>query len=229
MNGNSGSVTVSRNFAGYFSVNTYGGNVDLLYTPTPNPSISPTATPDATPVTVVIPRTRLTVPSLLPNPGDGSNFAININCPLSDPPPSAYPADDLICNFVSGGPSPYFDATGFSGIQFDLNILPDDTNTNRVFQVAVDVTTTTSILGGTCTTGGCYNYHQAVLPAGSTGGWVHEKYAWSSIVYPGFGNNTGPLIDSSLSKILFLQWGFSDNGGAHNTNTDFWVDNVSFY
>ncbi len=195
-NGNAGSVTVTKNYAGYFSTNTYGGS----------------------------PANKINSPFILPNPGDGSSFAININCPLSDPLPSAYPADDLICNLVSGGTSPYFDATGFNGIQFELNILPDDTNTNRVFQIAIDVLTPTSTLGGTCTSG-CYNYYQVVLSP--TAGWANEKYAWNSITIP-YGTNPGPL-STHLTKLLFLQWGFSDNGAGKNTNTDFWIDNVSFY
>lgn len=227
LNANAGPVTVLRNYAGSFTTNTYGGGSS------PN---------------------TINSPFLLPNPGDGSNYAINISCPLSDPPvttvsgcvttvtpgnppttvvsgcvttvSSAYPADDLICTLISGGPSPYFDASGFTGIQFEINILPDDTNPNRVFQVAVDVTTPSSSVGGTCTLG-CYNYHQAVLPSVSTGGWVTESYTWSQITYPGFGTNTGPL-SNHLTKLLFLQWGFSDNGGMKNTHTDFWIDNVKF-
>jgi hypothetical protein len=165
-------------------------------------------------------------PFVLGGPGNGSQYGIHIACSLSGT--GAYEADQLVCNLIkAGAPSPYFDATSFSGVQFDINIMPSDTNPQRVFQVGTDVTTPNSAPGGTCPSG-CYNHYQANLGA-PTGGWVTRSYAWTALVYPGYGTNNGPNVSTHLTKFIFLQWSESANGAVVTTSTDFWIDNVQFY
>ena len=187
-------------FPGSFTVNTYGGG--------------------AFPNTV-------NNPFVLSNPGNGSNYAIHILCQLSST--GAYEADQLVCTLTSGAPSYYYDASSFTGIQFDLNILPDDTSTHRVFQIGTDVTTPASATGGTCSpVANCYNHYQATLPSGSTGGWVTKTYNWNQITYPGYGNNNGPDISTHLNKILFLQVSIDNQASVTISKTDIWIDNVKF-
>lgn len=194
---NSSLLNINGN-AGSFTVNTYGGS----------------------------PPNTITNPFIFAGAGNGGSYGISINCSLSGT--GAYEADQLVCNFIKSGiPNPYYDATPFSGIQFDINILPGDTNTQRVIQVGIDVTTPNSAPGGTCASG-CYNHYQANL-GGPTGGWVTKTYNWSQLVYPGYGTNYGPDVSTHLTKFIFLQWSESANGAVVTTQTNFRIDNVSFY
>lgn len=155
-------------------------------------------------------------------PGNASNYAIHVFASLSGT--GAYEADQISCNLTSGAPTPYYDATGFTGVQFDINIPPANTNPQKVFQVAIDLTTPTSSPGGTCLSG-CYNHYTANLA--TTAGWSTVTLPWASITYPGYGTNNGPLA-GHLNKILFLMWSFSANGAVVTTYTDVYIDNVRF-
>ena len=141
---------------------------------------------------------------------------------------------------------PYFDATPFTGIAFDMNIpaytvtgsgasavTTGDNNTARVLQIAIDLTEpVTAGFGGKCVGSGCFNHFQVPLQTGTTNGWMHQSYNWSSF-NPAFGSVTPAGLSNHLTKFIFLQWQFGDNqdgGGTTSivSHTDLWVDNVRF-
>jgi len=147
----------------------------------------------------------------------------------------------LVCylNSDTGSPQyPYYAAPStFTGIRFLINIQPDDTNTNRAFQVAIDQTLPASVPGGTCaptTACTCYNHFQVSLPGGSTGGWTAESHPWADFTVPYCSSSVAPAdLANHLNKIVFLQFQF--NAGVQgstsspvSTYTDFWVDDVQF-
>jgi hypothetical protein len=224
-NGNSGSVTLTRNYAGYFNTNTYGGSRTYLATPTPNPSITPAATPDATPVTVTIPANTINNPFILPNPGNGDNYALWINTPLSGT--GAYEADQVNCYFTSNPNNAYYDASSFTGIQFDMYIASNDTNNTRVLGIPIDLDTPVGTIGGTCLSD-CFNPHQVTLPSSPTNSWQTVSFTWSQFQRPSFVVNPYAPFSAHLTKIINLQWSFSDNGAVTVTQTDVRIDNVKF-
>ena len=171
---------------------------------------------------------------VLPNPGDGSNFAAHVFGVMTDPGGTQYPSDQLGCFLSDNSSTPYFDASLFTGIQFDINIMPDDTNNftrGRIFQVATDATVPPPQIpggraGGRCTQGAnCFNHYEYSLP-GPTGGWITLTLTWA-MFNQAYGTTYGPL-SNHLDKFILLQWQFGDNGAGTVTYTDFWVDNVQF-
>jgi len=183
------------------------------------------------------------VPNTVPDATDSSNFAIHVFAPLlATGIGNGYEADQLICPLYNAVTRTYYDASSFTGIQFLINIQADDTNTNPVFQIAIDQTEPPPALqgaaGGLCLAGKECNSHYQVpllsyVSAGA--GWQPVSLVWSAFS-PAFAPNpitpNGSSLTSHLNKIVFLQWVFSDNVPGQipptATYTDYWVDNVQF-
>ncbi len=204
-----GSINVNpgltNSYNGYWSDATYGG-------------------PAAAPNTVNSP---FVVSNTVADATDSSNYAAHLGYPggpLTLIAVGGYEADQLICHPVNNVSNPYFDATPFTGIQFNYNFPPDDTNINRAFQIA------------TINTVAAYNHFQKLLPNGSSSGWKAVTLTWSQFACP-FGSCNGALTTTgstgNLNHIVFLQWQMSNNvqgsvAAPVTTYTDFWIDNVKF-
>ena len=210
-NFNSGSITVNpklqntNGLPGYWTVNTYGGGIY------PN---------------------SINSPFLLANPGNGSNFAIHLICGLSDA--GGNEADQLNCYLKSDPTNPYFDATPFTGIQFDMRLGSADTNSSRSLSFPIDLTMS-GVPGGICTAN-CYNGHMVSLPTSPTNTWHTVSFNWSQFQRPSWMPVPYQYLPFSahLNKILFMQFSFGDGGGVGSagtpnvTQTDIWIDNVKF-
>jgi len=165
-----------------------------------------------------------------------------------------YESHQLICMMRNSSQNPYFDASSFSGIQFDIYISSADNNTVPVFQIGTDKTTPPSSgVGGLCVgpSSSCYNHYTYNLsnlgtdpmddpfgeraplagpdcsaPCRDT--WVRLTLPWIRLNTT-FGPYVGPL-SASLRKIVLLQFQVNNNlPNPSNNYTDFWVDNVQFY
>ncbi len=183
------------------------------------------------------------VPNTVADATDSSKYAIHIFASLENVGSGCgYESDQLVCPLYHPDTNTYYDASSFTGIQFMLNIPPDDQNFSPVFQVVVAETepppAESGTAGGTCLGspgcgGSCFNHFQVALPASpgvGTGGWVTLSFNWASFNSP-FSSPPQPL-SYYLNHIIFLQWTFSNNTAGFNGNpphpTDFWVDNVKF-
>ncbi len=190
---------------------------------------------------------------LIPNPGDGSAYAVHIYGPQTDPLPTTYPAMEVFGFMKNDAANPYYDLTqtSFTGIRFDVKILPystaggvtvGDNNPQKRFAIAsAPMVPPTTDQGGTCPpnfSNNCYNYFwtSANLPATNPAvndGWKPVSFLFSSFkTDAGYGNyqNTAFLSNPMFEKqVLFLLWKFGDNGAGSTTYTDFWFDNVQFY
>ncbi len=179
---------------------------------------------------------------LVPRPDTGQ-YAVHIYGEQTDTNPTEYPAIELWC-FLRNNPNdptdPYiYDLSQFpTGIQFDINILPDDTNTARWFQVGITANTPAGAdPAGICPppySANCYNYFNFNLPSGSTSGWKHMTLPFSSmkirfsptgsdglttqalsapaILYGQPVSVNGQPVASFENLGLFLLWQFSNGG-----------------
>ncbi|HTC20143.1 MAG TPA: hypothetical protein VK859_04795 [bacterium] len=190
---------------------------------------------------------------LVPNPGDGSAYAVHIFGTQTDPLPTSYPAMEVFAFMKNNASNPYYDLTQtpFVGIRFDVKILPystaggvtvGDNNPQKRFAIAcAPMVPPTTALGGTCPPSfstNCYNYFwtAANLPTTNpavNGGWQPVSFLFSSLKtdggygkYQSTGFTASPVF---AQQVLFLLWKFGDNGAGGTTNTDFWFDNVQFY
>lgn len=188
-------------YGGSFGTNTYGGSP-------PNSMNNP-----------------FVVANTIPDANNGSSYAIHIFAPLTTTA-GGYEADQLVCNFLVGAPSPFYDLTPFTGIRMDI-AFGNDTNPSRSVAFPIDLTTPSSTPGGNCSTW-CYNSFQKLLPAGTNTGWMPVTYTWSQFAQAY--NPMGTPFTSHLNKVLNLSFGFGANtaSGGVSTYTDFWVDNIQF-
>lgn len=178
------------------------------------------------------------VQNTVPDETDASRMAAHLFAPLIAA--GGFESDQLACypEHNAGNPHyPYYDASSFTGIRFLINIPADDSNTHRVFQVAIDQTLPTGEPGGTCaptTVCFCYNHFEVALPAGSTAGWTAVSHPWSDFTVPDCPGSVTPAgLDGHLDKIVFIQFQFSAGvqgsmSSPVSTYTDFWVDDVRF-
>ena len=182
------------------------------------------------------------VPNTVSNATDSSKYAIHIFASLlANGTGCGYESDQLDCPLYHSNTNTYYDASSFTGIQFMLNIQPDDNNSHPVFQVVVAETepppAESGTAGGTCLQGPCgstcFNHFQYLLPVNpgvGTGGWTTISLNWAQ-----FSLAFGSLpygLSYYLNHVIFLQWTFSNNAqgypGYPANTTDFWVDNVQF-
>lgn len=195
-----------------------------------------------------------------PESPSGSAYAIHVWGTEYDytgnPPntiPTQYPAFQVFCYLKNDTNNPYTDLSGFTGIQFLVNVEPDDTNETpttttgqRRFAIAIAPQTPAATApGGTCPapfSANCYNYFWAPtkLPKGTpavNNGWVTYSSLLNNLTMDA-GYGTNPLIPAAVKfnanpayakEVLFLLWKFGDNGNGKTTYTDFWIDNIQFY
>ncbi len=218
----SGVVNATARGLGSWSVNTYGGGAIAN---TINGSSPDNCNVAGNPCFIQPIVASATYPTLTSNP---SKEAIHIFGPLYITS-GKYESHQLICHFRNSVTNPYFDATGFNGIQFDIYISSNDTNTVPVFQVGTDLTTPPSAgAGGVCVSSSCYNHYQFSLASVPKDVWTTVVLPWSMLVQS-FGT-TYPTMATHLTKILLLQFQSSNNSASASTNyTDYWVDNVQFF
>ena len=200
-------------------------------------------------------------PNILYPRADTGLFAVHIYGTQTDTIPTGYPSMELFC-FLRNNPGyrgdPYlYDLSGFTGVQFDMLVPPDDTNTQRWFEIGISLDTPAGTSpGGTCPApygSNCYNYFNLGGPsgqvvAGTSTSWQHVQAPFSNMIIrftPGAPNPVGLTTADNLtgsmvvggqtvsfeSQALFLLWQFSDGGNPPGSTsyTDYWVDNVEFY
>src|ERR1039458_7511193 len=110
---------------------------------------------------------------LVSNPGDGSPYAIHVYGPQTDPSPPTYPAMEVFALMKNNPTNPYYDltTTPFTGIRFDVKILPystaggvtvGDNNPQKKFEIGrAPMVPPITAPGGTCPpnfSNNCYNY-----------------------------------------------------------------------
>jgi len=226
--------TLINGTGGYFTAETSGGSIG--HSNMINGSVSPI---------LMYPRT------------DTGEYAIHIYGTQTDTTPTGYPSMEVFC-FLRNNPAdlsdPYlYDLSGFTGIQFDIFIGPDDTNSSlgRWFEIGISQDTPAGTNpGGTCVPpygSNCYNYFNKNLP-GPSASWQHiqDPFSVMSIRFTPAPPSTNPvglttadyLTGSKVifgqnvvfeTQALFLLWQFSNNGSTQTTYTDVWIDNVAFY
>ncbi len=150
---------------------------------------------------------------LVPNPGDGSSYAVHVFGPQSDPAPTTYPAMEVFA-FMKNNPSnPYYDLTqtSYTGIRFDFKMLKNpnpaannpsawavtvgDNNPQKRFALAcAPMVPPTTDVGGTCPppfSTNCYNYF-----------WIPPTYASDP---NGYGNlpYTNPAVNNGWMPVSF--------------------------
>lgn len=152
---------------------------------------------------------------------DGTYPGIELEGLLDNNPPSF--------NVPSGQKSAY-NASFFSGVQFYINIKPDDTAAARYFYVAT--TQESAPPAGTCigtASAACYNYFGYTF-AGPTAGWSQFSSSFTklSLSY-GQVPNPASLTGVNLEEVQYLLWEEGDANGGKSVNVDFAVDDVYFY
>lgn len=175
-------------------------------------------------------------PNTVANSVDNSNYAIHIYGTLTDKGDGTYPAFELEGLFGTQA-SPYFDATSFAGVSFQMDIPNDDTCKERLFGIGTDQTVG-GIAGGHCLSN-CnddfwmdngsagYTTYSGFTPTGS---WINFGFTWSQLKQEGWGTAASPAgLANHLSKMILLFWKFDANNAAGTYYVDFWVDNIQFY
>lgn len=214
-----GSMTMNNNLCGadngYWLNASYGGSNSVA-----SPLINP-------------------IPAAIQTPGTGFN-GLHFYGTITDPGGGAYPALQLQAVFSSNPSHPYLDASAtgcnFSGIQFQMNILADDTTYHqRLFGVATDQTIT-GFPGSNCPSN-CndlfWNDHlgiyTGVFGPNVGAGWVTYSYTWAQLYQEGWGNPASPAgMAAHLNKLILLEWKWTGNNVAGTYTADFWLDNIQF-
>jgi hypothetical protein len=152
---------------------------------------------------------------LIPNPGNGSAFAIHVYGQQTDPIPTSYPAMEVFAFLKNDPQNPYYDITSpanggtfpYVGIRFDVKILPysvaggvttGDSNPQKRFAIAcAPMVPPTTAFGGNCPPNfstNCYNYF-----------WC-----------PGNLPTTSPVINNGWQPVSFLFSQFRTDAGYGN-------------
>lgn len=158
-----------------------------------------------------------------PSPANGSTQAIHLSGTFSDPGNGSYPAFQMQAYPTNDGS--LYDASSFTGIQFDWNCPASDTTVQKFFCLAVSRTTPPG-QGGGCngTPIPCYDHFSYALT--NTVGWSPVTIAFASM-YPQYGAYT--MVPSDLQQIVFLLWTNRANNVFGSYVTDMWLDNVVFF
>lgn len=125
---------------------------------------------------------------LVPNPGNGSAYAIHVYGQQTDPVPTSYPAMEVFAFMKNDQSNPYYDITPpayggtfpYTGIRMDIKILPystaggvtvGDNNSQKRFGIACGpMVPPTTALGGNCPpdfSSNCYDYFWACSNTGT--------------------------------------------------------------
>lgn len=167
---------------------------------------------------------------LVPNPGDGSAYAVHVYGAQTDPLPTTYPAMEVfgfLKNDSSNLPSsdwynitqPPAGSFPYKGIRMDVKILPystaggvtvGDNNPQKRFALATAYTVpSTTDQGGTCPppfSTNCYNYF-----------WI-----------PGNLPTTNPAVNDGWEPVSFLFSSFKADSGYGNDSGDTFASNAIF-
>jgi hypothetical protein len=191
----------------------------------------------------------ITVVSPVPGGPSGTGNYLQIISPFS----SATTSIMLSFRFNTNLSQPYFDASCYQGLIFDMNLPPlsvsggvttgESASNTRVFTIFIGRTVPPSnFVGGICgadpsmpNPGDCWNnFHYDIVS--TTAGWKSVTLLFA----PGQSNSVTqfqywgaiPLPNQNLNSPgnlkQFLQFQWSDNGPAGN-HMDFSVDNIRFY
>jgi hypothetical protein len=169
-----------------------------------------------------------------PDPS-GSPYAMHLFGTYLDYGNGGYPAFELEC-FPRGGGG-YYDASSFTGIQFDWCTGPND-NSNQRFFCLVTARIAPQSIGGTgaCGTGSnvpCYDFLGASL-FGTGGNWFALNIDFASMqTQYSSGSASQTVTPTDLTQVLQLMWTNRSNnvgspGGTPYT-CDMWLDDIEFY
>ncbi len=179
------------------------------------------------------------VTPLVVTPGaDNTAHCVWMNSPVTDPGNASYPAVEFVIPIESAGttlsglPVTVYDASLFSGIQFYIKVMNDDTASLRDFSIPVLQTSTPP--NGTCSpnaaSNACYNNFEYIY--NNTGGaWQLLKIPFSAFTRQNYGSAVTPstLSGANLQQIVSLMWSEGNNNVAGTINVDFYVDQVQFF
>jgi hypothetical protein len=184
----------------------------------------------------------MTIQIVPPGPGpDNTAHCAWLDGPVTTPAPPAnnYQAVQFLIvpesagTTLNGSPFTVYNASLFSGIQFYLKVMSDDTATVRSF--SIPVLQTSNPPNGTCNPnaaggGACYNNFEYVYS--TTGGaWQLVTLPFSSFTRQNYGPALTPptLSGANLEQIVSLQWSEGGNNVPGTVNVDFYVDQVQFF
>ncbi len=181
-----------------------------------------------------------------------SDYAFHFSGSVTDS--SAYPA--LILDILLSSPSsPYINATAtgcnFSGIQFELNIMGDDTCAQRLFGVGT-ASTVNALPGGNCAPAslcgndfwisGSNDYIGIPFEGKQGQGWQTYSYTWNQMSREGWGvdlNTCGPAAcqtctlsnctpEEEQMMVLTFKSDGNDTNPGHVFVADYYVDAFQF-
>ncbi len=184
-------------------------------------------------------------PLVVPPGADNTAHCVWLNSPVTDPGNGSYPAVEFVIPVesapltlngipvsINGGPATVYDASLFSGIQFYLKVMSDDTAGTRSFQIPV--LQTSNPPNGTCnpnaTSNACYNNFEYVY--GNTGGnWQLVNLPFSVFTRQNYGAAVTPptLSGANLQQIVSLMWTEGNDNVKGTINVDFYVDQIQFF
>jgi hypothetical protein len=186
------------------------------------------------------------VTPLIVTPGaDNTGHCVWMNSPVTDPGNASYPAVEFVMPIesapltleglpitINGSPITVYDASLFSGVQFYLKVMSDDTAGTRSF--SIPVLQTSNPPNGTCnpnaSSNACYNNFENVYS--NTGGvWQLVSFPFSSFTRQGYGSAITPptLSGANLQQIVSLMWSEGNDNVKGTINVDFYVDQVQFF
>jgi hypothetical protein len=166
---------------------------------------------------------------------DGTALACHITGTVTDPADGkTYPQILLIGSLDASPPKKYnaYDGSFWSGVEFYVNIAPDDTTTYRYINIpTTQEAPSTSFGAGTCNAGRtCYNYFGYSL-SGLAPGWqkVYVSFSQMTNISTNFQSTPPTFTGVNLQQIIALQWVEGRNNVKGTSTADFWVDEVYFF
>jgi hypothetical protein len=178
-----------------------------------------------------------TTPNILvPDPGDGSRYAVHVYGPQSDPLPTTYPAMEVF-GFLKNTSNNLYDLTQtpFTGIRFDVKILPysaaggvtvGDNNPQKRFAIAcAPMVPPTTYQGGICPPNfstNCYNYFWAPGNLPTTNPAVNDGWKPVSFLFTQF------RADAGYGNYPNYYMNYSNTNGTLNTGNNFFKTQALF-
>ena len=180
-------------------------------------------------------------PFIVPNPGHGNNsqFAAHVFGVLTDPGDSTtYPDFDIKGYFNVNCTTCYYDASSFTGIQFDYYYptVPVDGQGNSLghapppdffFDLAT-ARTSPQGQGGLCDANpssgiACYDHYHINIPHNASWGTISSPFTSLTLEY-----STVPWQITDAQRLLYLEFRETANNAAGTYGVDFWIDNIKF-
>ncbi|HXL72687.1 MAG TPA: hypothetical protein VN963_03595 [bacterium] len=164
----------------------------------------------------------------------GTAFACHVTGTVTDPGDGVtYPQIVLIGVLDAAPPKQYnaYDGSFWSGVQFYVNIAPDDTTTYRYVNIpTTQEAKSIAFSAGKCVGSTCYNYFGYSL-SGLAPGWqkVNVSFSQMTNIATNFQTTPPTFTGMNLQQILALQWVEGRNNVKGTSTADFWVDEVYFF